>query len=65
MTNDELRGLVGLTIKGVLAGRVEPGIGNCVANLSRSYIVITEAAATEALQAQVDELRALIAARSA
>jgi hypothetical protein len=47
MTNDELRGLVGLTIKGVLAGRVEPGVGNCVANLSRSYIAITEAGELE------------------
>src|SRR5215210_7678984 len=63
MTTDELRGLVGLTIKGVLAGRVEPGIGNSVAALSRAYVAVTEAGAVETLQAQVDELRALIAAR--
>jgi len=63
MTNDELRGLVGLTIKGVLAGRVEPGIGNSVAALSRAYVAVTEAGAVETLQAQVDELRDLIAMR--
>ncbi len=63
MTNDELRGLVGLTIKGVLAGRVEPGIGNSVAALSRAYVAVTEAGAVETLQAQVDELRSLIATR--
>jgi hypothetical protein len=63
MTNDELRGLVGLTIKGVLGGRVEPGVGNAVAALARAYVTVTEAGAVEAMQAQVDELRALIAAR--
>lgn len=47
MTNDELRGLVGLTIRGVLAGRVEPGVGNSVANLSRAYVAITEAGELE------------------
>ena len=63
MTTDELRGLVGLTIKGVLAGRVEPGIGNAAASLARAYVAVTEAGAVETLQAQVDELRVLIAAR--
>jgi hypothetical protein len=63
MTNAELRGLVGLTIKGVLDGRIEPGIGNSVAALSRAYVAVTEAGAVETLQSQVGELRALIAAR--
>src|SRR4051794_10283338 len=63
MTNDELRGLVGLTIRGVLAGRVEPGIGNSVAALSRAYVAVTEAGAVETLQAQVGELRALMTGR--
>jgi hypothetical protein len=63
MTNDELRGLVGLTIKGVLAGRVEPGIGNSVAALSRAYVAVTEAGAVETLEREVAELRDLIAAR--
>jgi Family of unknown function (DUF5763) len=63
MTTDELRGVVGFTIKGVLAGRIEPGIGNSVAALSRAYVAVTEAGAVETLQAQVDELRALISLR--
>ena len=63
MTTDELRGLVGLTIKGVLGGQVEPGVGNAVAALSRAYVTVTEAGAVEAIQTQVDELRALISGR--
>ena len=63
ITTDELRGLVGLTINGVLTGQIEPGVGNAVASLSRAYIVIAEAGAAETLQAQVDELRDLIARR--
>jgi hypothetical protein len=47
MTTDELRGLVGLTIRGVLAGKVEPGVGNSVANLSRAFVAITEAGELE------------------
>lgn len=47
MTNDELRGLVGLTIKGVLAGRVEPGIGRAVFDGARTYVAITEATELE------------------
>src|SRR5688572_16501470 len=63
LTNDELLGFVGLSIKGVLAGKIEPGVANSVANLARAYIVVEEAGAVEAMQAQVAELRALIAAR--
>jgi hypothetical protein len=63
MTNEELLGLVGVTIKAVLSGRVEPGIGNSVASLSKAYIAIAEAGAVETLQAEVNELRDLIASR--
>ena len=63
LTIDELRGLLGQTIKAVIAGRVEPGVGNSVAALSRAYVVVNEAGAVETLEAQVNELRALIAAR--
>jgi len=61
MSNDELLGFVGLSIKGVLAGKIEPGVANAVAALSRAYVTVSEAGAVEALQAQVDELRRRIA----
>ena len=65
LSNDQLRGVLGVTIVKVLKGDVEPGVGSSVASLARAYVAVTEAAAVETLQAQVDELRALIAARSA
>lgn len=58
MTVDELRGVLGLTIKGVLGGRVEPGVGSSVAALSRAYLAATEAGALEDLQRRMDELEA-------
>ena len=63
LSNDELRGVVGITIAKVLQGTVEPGVGSSVASLARAYVAVTEAGAVETLQAQVDELRSLIAAR--
>ena len=32
----QLNGLLGTTLKGVLVGRVEPNVGNCVASLARA-----------------------------
>ena len=61
LTNDELRGLVGITIKRVLTGTTEPAIANSVANLARAYVAVTEAGAVEALEAEVAELRATVA----
>jgi hypothetical protein len=63
LSNDQLRGVLGVTIAKVLSGAVEPGVGSSVASLARAYVAATEAAAVEALQAQVDELRALMARR--
>src|SRR5829696_96502 len=59
----ELQAVVGLTITDVRSGKIEPGVANSVAALSRAYVAVAEAAAVESLQAQVDELRSLIAAR--
>ncbi len=61
MTTDELRGLLGLTLKGVIAGRVEPGVGNAAANLARSIVAVAEAGAVEDLQRRLDELEAMAA----
>src|SRR5687768_11864892 len=63
LSNDQLRGVLGVTIAKVLKGDVEPGVGSSVASLARAYVSVTEAGAVETLQAQVDELRSLIATR--
>jgi hypothetical protein len=63
LSNDQLRGVLGVTIAKVLSGAVEPGVGSSVASLARAYVAVTEAGAVETPQAQVDELRDLIAAR--
>jgi hypothetical protein len=63
LNNDQLRGVLGLTIAKVLNGAVEPGVGSSVASLARAYVAVTEAGAVETLQAEVDELRALISRR--
>jgi hypothetical protein len=63
LTNQELQAVVGLTIAEVRSGKVEPGVANSVAALARAYVVVGEASAVETLEREVDELRALIAAR--
>ena len=63
LSNDQLRGVLGLTIAKVLNGAVEPGVGSSVASLARAYVAVTEAGAVETLQSEVDELRTLISMR--
>lgn len=55
MTAGEIQGLVGQVLRGVVAGDVEPAIGNCVANLARSLVTVREA--TE-LEERIAELEA-------
>ena len=56
MTPTELQSLLGVVLKGVVAGRVEPGGGNAAANLGRAIISVREATEVEerlaALEAQ-------------
>lgn len=47
LTPAELQGSVGLALRGVLAGRFEPGIGNAVANLARAAVAVREATELE------------------
>jgi hypothetical protein len=63
LSNDQLRGVLGVTIVKVLKGDVEPGVGSSVASLARAYVAVTEAGAIETLQSEVDELRSLVTAR--
>jgi hypothetical protein len=43
LTPAELQSLMGDTLRKVLAGEVEPGVGNCVANLGRAIVAVREA----------------------
>ena len=63
LSTDDLRGVLGKTLKDVISGDLEPAVGNAAASIARAYVAVTEAGAVETLQAQVDELRALIARR--
>ncbi len=56
MSVAELGGLLGLVLKGVIAGRVEPGGGNAAANIARALVSVREASEIE------DRLRELEAA---
>ena len=43
----DIEGLLGATLKGVIAGRIEPGIGNAAANIARALIAVREATVLE------------------
>ncbi len=43
MTPAELRGLLGTVLKAVVAGQLEPGVGNAAANIARAMTTIQEA----------------------
>lgn len=42
-----LQTLLGVTLRGVIAGRIEPGVGNAAANLGRALVAIREATTIE------------------
>jgi len=63
LSHTELQAAVGLTIQEVRSGLIEPGVANAIANLARAYASIAETAGVETLQAEVAELRDLVAAR--
>jgi len=55
MSTVELRGLLGTVLKAVVAGRLEPGIGNASANLARA---LNELAKTSELEERLTALEA-------
>ena len=65
LTSEELRGVVGITIKRVLAGATEPAVGNSVANLARAYVAVTEATALADEVAAIKEALGLGSERTA
>jgi hypothetical protein len=42
MTTQELRGFLAVTFKAVLAGKLETGVGNCLANIARAIVAVNE-----------------------
>ena len=44
---DQLQGLIGSTIVGVLGGRIAPNVGNAIAALARTSVTIREAVEVE------------------
>jgi len=54
----DIQGLLGATLRGVLAGRIEPGVGTSVAGIARVLIAVREATEVEerltALEAAAD-----------
>jgi len=58
LTPAELQGFIGLALRGVITGRVEPGVANAVATLARAAVAVREATEIEtrlaALEATAD-----------
>lgn len=55
LTPRDLQGLLGATLKGVLVGRIEPGVANAAANLGRTLMTIRETADLEERIAALEE----------
>jgi hypothetical protein len=53
----ELQGVLSVTLKGLLAGRIEPGVANAAASLGRALVVIRDATILEERVAQLEEQR--------
>ena len=47
LTPAELQGYLALALRGVLGGKVQPAVGNCVAALARSIVTVREATELE------------------
>ncbi len=47
MSPIEIQGLLSVTLRGVIAGRIEPGVANAAANLGRAIVAVREATITE------------------
>ncbi len=47
LTPGEIEGFVAVAMKAVLSGRLEPGVGNAVANLARAAVAVREATTIE------------------
>jgi len=50
----DLQGLLGDTLRAVIAGTLEPGVGNAAANITRAIVIVTEAGTLEARLAALE-----------
>jgi len=58
MTMEEVQSYLGVTLRGVLGGKVDPGVGTAVANIARA---MTTVAGAGALEQQIADLAQQIA----
>ncbi len=61
MTMQEVQALLGVTFKGVLTGKIEPGVGTACANIARA---MTQVAGVAEIEEQIAELRQMIDGRA-
>ncbi len=54
MSPIEIQGLLSVTLRGVIAGRIEPGVANAAANLGRAIVAVREATTTEDRLAELE-----------
>jgi hypothetical protein len=65
MTAAELERLVGQVLRDVVKGEVEPGVGNCVANLGRALASIRETVTIEERLTELERAAGIGEGRSA
>lgn len=65
LTPTEVQGMLGLALRGVLAGRLEPGVANAAANLGRALVAVREATALADEVAAIKEAIGLGSERTA
>lgn len=51
----ELQGLLSVTLKGLLAGRIEPGVANAAASLGRAMVTVRESTSLDERFAAIEE----------
>jgi hypothetical protein len=64
LTPAEIQGYVALAMKGVLSGKIEPGVGNAVASLARAAVAVREATELEARLAELESLAGTLRRRA-
>ncbi len=60
---ERVRGIVGQTIRGVMKGDIEPGVGNCLANLLRVALAAAETSLLADLDKRLADLESIADAR--
>jgi hypothetical protein len=58
LTSDELKGILAGCISKVLRGQIESNVANAVASLVKTYIAVGAIAELEALQGEIEQLKA-------